>query len=154
MVDKYFRYFYEKIAAKIFKKQSNLVALHYLSIEQYVWLTKRNFLFKKMGQSFSSFLFIFVLFSSHFQQFKLKKCRWCAWDSNPWLQNGRRRRNHGATVAAQSDYLFFKNGPTPASSSLIFGLFKQTLQIFTKNICEKMSIQCTVPGFELMIFGT
>ena len=32
---------------------------------------------------------------------------------------------------------FFLNGPTPASFSFTFGLFKQTLQIFTTNICEK-----------------
>ena len=44
------------------------------------------------------FLFIFVLFSLQFQ-YKLKKHRWCAWDSNPGPQDGRRRRNHGAMVA-------------------------------------------------------
>ena len=41
--------------------------------------------------------------------------------------------------------LFFKkNGPTPTSFLFIFGLFKQTLQIFTTNICEKCpsSIRC------------
>ena len=32
--------------------------------------------------------------------------------------------------------------------------FKQTLQIFSTNICEKMSIQYTVPGFEPTTFGT
>ena len=32
---------------------------------------------------------------------------------------------------------FFLNGPTPASFSFTFGLCKQTLQIFTTNICEK-----------------
>ena len=30
----------------------------------------------------------------------------------------------------------------------IFGLFRQTFQMFTTNICEKMSIQDMVPGFE------
>ena len=48
----------------------------------------------------------------------------------------------------------FLKGPTPASFSFIFGLFKQTLQIFTTNICEKMSIQYTVLGFEPTTFGT
>ena len=40
-----------------------------------------------------------------------------------------------------------------ANPGLFFGLFKQTLQIFTTNICEKMSIQYTVPGFEPTTFG-
>ena len=51
--------------------------------------------FLKNGQIPASFLFIFVLFSLHFQN-KLKKHRWCAWDSNPEPQDGRHRRNHGA----------------------------------------------------------
>ena len=42
------------------------------------------------------FLFIFVLFWLQFQ-FKLKKARWCAWDSNPGPQDGRRWRNHWAS---------------------------------------------------------
>ena len=32
----------------------------------------------------------------HMAQFKLIKCRWCAWDSNPGRQDGRRRRIHWA----------------------------------------------------------
>ena len=31
---------------------------------------------------------------------QLKKHRWCALDLNPWPQDGRRRQNHGAMVAA------------------------------------------------------
>ena len=38
--------------------------------------------------------------------------------------------------------VLFLNGPF----SFIFGLLKQTLQIFTTNICENMSIQYTAPG--------
>ena len=52
------------------------------------------------------------------------------------------------------DSVKFKNRPTPASFLFIFGLFNQTLQIFTTNICEKFSIQYAVPGFEPMTFGT
>ena len=37
------------------------------------------------------FLFIFILFSLIIQIVKL---RWCAWDSNPRLHNGRHRQNH------------------------------------------------------------
>ena len=49
--------------------------------------------------------------------------------------------------------LFLKIGPTPASFSFIFGLFKQTLQFYNNNMW-KMSIQYTVPGFEPTTFGT
>ena len=44
----------------------------------------------------------FCLFSS-FSRYNFntnwKKCRWCAWDSNPRPQDGRRRWNHGALAA-------------------------------------------------------
>ena len=46
------------------------------------------------------FFFIFVLFLLQFQH-KLKKHRWCAWDSNPGPQDGRHRRNHGAMAATK-----------------------------------------------------
>ena len=41
------------------------------------------------------------------------------------------------------DY-FLKNGPIPASFSFIFGLFKQTIQFFTTNQCEKMSCPSSI----------
>ena len=44
------------------------------------------------------FLFIFVLFSLQFQ-YKLKKRRLCAWDSNLGMQDGMRIRNHRAMAA-------------------------------------------------------
>ena len=46
----------------------------------------------------------------------------------------------------------FLNGPTPASFSFIFGLFKQTLLQYLQQINVKMSIQYPVPGFELITF--
>ena len=51
--------------------------------------------FLKMSQSRP----LFVRFLLQFQSYKLKKYRWCAWDSNLEPQDGRRRRNHGAMVA-------------------------------------------------------
>ena len=36
-----------------------------------------------------------------FEQYKLEKHRWCAWDPNPGWQDGRRRRIHGATAVPQ-----------------------------------------------------
>ena len=51
----------------------------------------------------------FCLFSSfsnyNFNNTNWKKHRWCAWDSNPGPQDGRRRRNHGAMAATQLRYL-------------------------------------------------
>ena len=55
-------------------------------------------LLKKVGQSRP----LFVNFSSFLVTISIqieKKHRWCAWDSNPGPQDGRRRRNHGAMVA-------------------------------------------------------
>ena len=59
-----------------------------------------------MGQSQT----LFRLFSSfshsnyNVNNPKWKKRRWCAWDSNPGLHDGRRRQNHGARAAAQLCY--------------------------------------------------
>ena len=39
---------------------------------------------------------------------------------------------------------FYKNGPTPASFLFIFALFKQTIQFFTTNQCEKMSCPSSI----------
>ena len=45
----------------------------------------------------------------------------------------------------------FLNGPTPASFSFIFGLFKQTLQFLQQiNVNNVKSIQYKAPGFKLM----
>ena len=51
--------------------------------------------------------------------------------------------------------LALKNGPTPASFSFIFGLFKQTIQYLQQiNVKNVMSIQYPAPGFEPTTFGT
>ena len=60
-----------------------------------------KFFLKKYGPIPASFLFIFVLFTSQIN-YKLKKRRWSAWDSNLGPQDGRRRLNHGAMVATLS----------------------------------------------------
>ena len=46
-----------------------------------------------------------------------------------------------------SDELFFTNGSFPASFSFICSLFKHTIP-FLINLCEEMSIQYLVLGFE------
>ena len=57
--------------------------------------------FKKMGQFRPLFLFIFVFSTRHNLNSNLnwKKHRWCAWESNPGWQDGRRERIHWATAA-------------------------------------------------------
>ena len=58
------------------------------------------FFLKKMGQSRP--LFCLFLFFSHYNfNTNWKKRRWCAWDSNPGPQYGRRRQNHRAMAATQ-----------------------------------------------------
>ena len=42
---------------------------------------------------------LFSFFSRYNFNTNWKKRRWCAWDSNPGPQDGRRRRNHGAMAA-------------------------------------------------------
>ena len=53
-------------------------------------------LFYKKLANLGPYLFIYVYLSLQFHQYKLKKHRWCAWDSNPRPQDGRQRLNHGA----------------------------------------------------------
>ena len=55
----------------------------------------------KMGQSMPLFC-LFSFFSRNNFNTNWKKLRWCAWDSNPGPQDGRRRQNHGAMAATPS----------------------------------------------------
>ena len=58
-----------------------------------------------MGQSRPLFVYFrcfhipIQMTNIQFEQFKLKKRRWCAWDSNPGRHDGRRRRIHWAIAA-------------------------------------------------------
>ena len=58
---------------------------------------------------------LFSFFSRY--NFNWKKHRWCAWDSNPGPQDGRRRRNHGA-MAATPTHLMHKFIETGARLSV------------------------------------
>ena len=65
-------------------------------------MAKQVFFFKKNGPIPASFC-PFSLFSQYnFNNTNRKKLRWCAWDSNPGPQDGRRRQNHGVMAATQS----------------------------------------------------
>ena len=56
-------------------------------------------------------------------------------------------------LGRNSNYIFF-NGPTLASFSFIFVFSNTHFKLCNKCVCEKMSIQYMVPGFELTTFGT
>ena len=53
-----------------------------------------------------------------------------------------------------SKLLLFKKWANPGLFFIYFRPSEETLQFFTTNKCEKISIQDTVPGFELTTFGT
>ena len=61
------------------------------------WATVQLTVFSK-GPILASFC-LFSFFSHYNFNTNWKKHRWCAWDSNPGPQDGRRRRNHGAMAA-------------------------------------------------------
>ena len=64
-------------------------------------MAKKLVFFKKNGPIPASFC-LFLSFSRYnFNNSNWKKRRWCAWDSNPGPQDGRRRQNHGAMAATQ-----------------------------------------------------
>ena len=93
--------------------------------------------FYKYGPIPSSFSFIFVLFPLQFQQTKIEKSA----DDVLGIKTQHRnmvgsRQNHGAMTATSS--IVF--GPTPASFSFIFGLFKQTIQFLQQINVKKCHV--------------
>ena len=56
--------------------------------------------FRPLFRLFSSFSHSKNKDSFNFNNTNCKKHRWCALDSNPGLQDGRHRRNHGAMAMA------------------------------------------------------
>ena len=59
----------------------------------------------------------------------------------------------GSTVGRHQIFNFFKTG-RPRPLLLLFSSFQTNITILTTNICEKISIQYMVLGFELTAFGT
>ena len=88
------------------------------NIEGVTLLTKSVIFFKKMGQSRPLFLFIFVFSTCY--NLNWKKHRWCAWESNPGRQDGRRERIHWAT-AAPPCWLFSSRLGNPKSFLIFVG---------------------------------
>ena len=78
--------------------------IHCISFLIFMRTFSMHLLFVKIWANHGLFLFIFVLFTSQFN-YKLKKHRWSAWDSNPGPQNGKHRQNHGAMAATYICYL-------------------------------------------------
>ena len=93
-----------------------------------IWTQWRLFL---MGQSrplfvyFRSFHIPIQMTNIQFEQYKLKKCRWCAWNSNPGQQDGRRRRIYWAMAATH--FCPYQH------SRLLFSLFSSFQQQITVN---------------------
>ena len=48
--------------------------------------------------------------------------RWCAWDSNPGPQDGRRRQNRGAMAATPKILFNFRSFQTTLETKTIVGL--------------------------------
>ena len=98
--------------------------------------------FLKMGQSrpLFQFIFVFSIWYNLNSNFNWKKRRWCAWDSNPGRQDGRRKWIHWAMAAPL--YLF------------IFVFLNKHHYNYYNKYMWKMSIQYTVPEFKPTTFGT
>ena len=79
--------------------------------------------FKKNGPIPASFC-LFSSFSHYnFNNTNWKKHSWCAWDSNPGPQDGRRRRNHGAMAATQvKNYCCSKHSCFSLKWSIFFSM--------------------------------
>ena len=91
-------------SVKLTNLKQHIISSLLLLLITYVFFKK-----KYMGQS-RPLLFIFVLFTSQINYKLKKKRRWSAWDLNPGLQDGRRRRNHGANsmlIVSQRWTIFF-----------------------------------------------
>ena len=92
--------------------------------------------------------FIFCLFKKQTKFVALKNTVLLRADLSCWRLQLRHR-------CCQFIYFCKKMGQPRPLLSFIFGLLQTNIiTIFTTNICEKMSIQYTVSGFEPTTFGT
>ena len=103
-----------------------------------------------MAQSRSLFMFIFV-FSTRYN-LNWKKRRWCAWDSNPGWQDGRRERIHRAMAAPQLKLV--RLGCNEASGLIKLGEFIKHLLLPKFDIFQRSLAQAfakTLPSlFQLL----
>ena len=96
-----------------------------------------------MGQSRPLFdLFSFFSLATISTQIE-KKHRWCAWDSNPGPQDGRRRRNHGAMAATQKIKIKSLSGESSNSFGLIFARLLTKLR-HKSGLAKCMLAKCVV----------
>ena len=69
----------------------------------------------------------------------------------------RGRKMLGADLSTDlwwSPMQLLKNGPTPAPFPIVFVFSNTHYKFYNKYVCEEMSIQYTVRGFEFMTIGT
>ena len=74
---------------------------------------------------------------------------------NDWLIDDDERKQKWIPISKKNLTTFFyikMNQPRPLFN--LFSSFQPHITNFTTNKCEKMSIQYTVPEFELTTFGT
>ena len=87
---------------------------------------------------------LFSLFSCYNFNTNWKKHRWCAWDSNPGMQDGRCRRNHRAMAATFGVTLLvilifhFRTGITLFFHPTLFIFFETTICSFW-NVLQTIS---------------
>ena len=73
--------------------------------------------------------------------------------SNGVVKRTKLTKGGRATVSTQDVHKVFFKWASPGLFYVYFRSFQTNIAIFTTNICEKMSIQYTVPGFEPTTFG-
>ena len=64
---------------------------------------EQGFLNGPFPASFCSFYIPIQMTNIQLERYKLKKHRWCAWNSNPWRQDGRRRKIHWDMAAPYAE---------------------------------------------------
>ena len=69
------------------------------------------------------------------------------------LQHAEHQNCRTGAQALQGKGVFLKKWTNPGLFFVYFRSFQTNIKMFTTNICEKISIQYTVPGFEPTTFG-
>ena len=100
------------------------------------------------------FLFISDRFSLQYQSYKLKKHRWCAWDSHLGPQDGRRKRNHGAISFKRClqthTYMYLPSGAPPSNEELPTYTFCASMLLpitqgqLSQDAGKSSSISCSI----------
>ena len=76
-----------------------------------------------------------------FQHYKFKSHRWCVWDSNPWPQDGRPRRNRRFILILSSENKLISSQQEEVFYCII--LAKAIFFVSRSNDCKVMSFEST-----------